>query len=149
LPAGGLEKDKEVVEMKIPAGIREWAYIKFAGKGNDSISGKAGDLYIQINISASKLFERKWDNLYIKANVSLYDMVLWWEVTVDHPQGKLKVKVPKGTQIGDMIKIHGKGFGEWGVFSSKWDFYIIPKVEIPKKLSKEQERLWSELKGKK
>ena len=149
LPAGWLEKTKEVVEMKIPAGIKEWAYIKFSSKGNDGIAGRAGDLYIQINITWSKLFERKGDNLYVKANVSLYDMVLGWEITVDHPQGKLKVKVPKGTQVGDMIKIHGKWFGEWGVFNKKWDFYIIPRVEIPKKLSKDQERLWSELKGKK
>ncbi|MFA7717704.1 MAG: DnaJ C-terminal domain-containing protein [Candidatus Absconditabacterales bacterium] len=148
LPAGGLEKNKEIVEMKIPAGIREGQYIKFVGKGNDGVSGKAGDLYIQINITGSKIFERKGDNLYIKANVSLYAMVLGGEITVDHPQGKLKIKVPKGTQIGDMIKIHGKGFGEGGVFSHKGDFYIIPKVEIPKKLSKEQERLWNELKGK-
>jgi len=58
----------------------------------------------------------------------------------------LKIKVPKGTQIGDMIKISGKGFGTGGVFSRKGDLYVIPQVDIPKKLSKEQEKLWNELK---
>ena len=48
-----------------------------------------------------------------------------------------------------MIKIGGKGFGEGWIFSRKGDMYVLPKVEIPKKLSKEQEKLWSELKGKK
>jgi DnaJ-class molecular chaperone len=95
------------------------------------------------------LYERKGDHLYTKANVSLFDMVLWWEITVDHPEGKLKIKVPKGTQVGDMIKISGKGFGAGWFLSRKGDLYVIPQVDIPKKLSKDQEKLWNELKNKK
>lgn len=146
LTNGWLEKIKETLEVKIPAAIKAGAYIKFAGKGNESSAHHTGDLYIQINIVNSRLYERKGEHLYTKANVSIYDMVLWWEITVDHPEGKLKIKVPKGTQIGDMIKISGKGFGTGGVFSRKGDLYVIPQVDIPKKLSKEQEKLWNELK---
>jgi len=47
-----------------------------------------------------------------------------------------------------MIKISGKGFGSGGIFSKKGDLYIIPQIEIPKKLSKDQEKIWSELKNK-
>ena len=143
-----LEKTKEILEVKIPAWIKAGTYIKFAGKGNESSSHHVGDLYIQINIANSRLYERKGDNVYTKANVSLFDMVLWWEITVNHPEGKLKIKVPKGTQVGDMVKIAGKGFGTSGIFSKKGDLYIIPQVEIPKKLSRDQERLWEELKKK-
>ena len=149
LPAWGLHKDKEILEVKIPAGIKDGAYIKYTNKWNDGTSGKAGDLYVQITVANSRLYERKGDNLYVKTSVTIYDVVLWGECSVDHPEGKLKVKIPKGTQIGDMIKISGKWFGEGGIFSKKWDLYVIPKIEIPKKLSKEQEKLWSELKGKK
>ena len=60
LPAGALESTREVVELKIPAGIREGAYIKFAGKGHDGIGHhKAGDLYVQIQVAPSKIRERK------------------------------------------------------------------------------------------
>jgi len=149
LANGWLEKIKEIIEVKIPSAINPGAYIKFAGKGNESSAHHIGDLYIQINVVKSKLYERKDDNLYIKANVSIYDMVLWGELIVDHPEGKLKIKVPKGTQVGDMIKISGKGFGSGGVFSRRGDLYVIPQIEIPKKLSKDQEKLWSELKSKK
>lgn len=149
LANGWLEKTKELLEVKIPAAIRPGAYIKFAGKGNESSAHHTGDLYIQINVVNSKLYERKGDHLYTKANVSIFDMVLWWEIMVDHPEGKLKIKVPKGTQVGDMIKIGGKGFGSGGVFSKKGDLYVIPQVEIPKKLSKDQERLRQDLKAKK
>jgi len=149
LANGWLEKVKEILDVKIPAAIKAGAYIKFAGNGNESSTHHVGDLYIQINVVNSKLYERKWENLYTKANVSLFDMVLWWEITVDHPEGKLKIKVPKGTQVGDMIKIGGKGFGSGGVFSRKGDLYVIPQIEIPKKLSKDQEKLRDELKSKK
>ena len=146
LANGWLEKEKETLEVKIPAAIKAGAYIKFAGKGNESSNHHVGDFYIQINIVNSKLYERKGENLYTKANVSLFDMVLWWEITVDHPEGKLKIKVPKGTQVGDMIKIGGKWFWAGGMFSKKGDLYVIPQVDIPKKLSKDQEKLWNELK---
>jgi molecular chaperone DnaJ len=149
LANGWLEKEKETLEVKIPAAIKAGAYIKFAGKGNESSSHHVGDFYIQINVVNSRLYERKGDHLYTKANVSLFDMVLWWEITVDHPEGKLKIKVPKGTQVGDMIKIGGKWFGAGGFLSRKGDLYVIPQVDIPKKLSKDQEKLWNELKSKK
>jgi DnaJ-class molecular chaperone len=73
-------------------------------------------------------------------------MVLWWEITVNHPEGKLKIKVPKWTQVWDMIKISSKGFGTGWFLNRKWDLYIIPQVDIPKKLSKDQEKLRKELK---
>lgn len=76
LANGGLEKVKEIVEMKIPAGINPGAYMKFAGKGDESSAHHVGDLYIQINVVRSKLYERKDDNLYVKTNVSIFDMVL-------------------------------------------------------------------------
>jgi molecular chaperone DnaJ len=149
LANGWLETVKETLEVKIPAAIKSGSYIKFSNKGNESTSHHVGDFYIQINVANSRLYERKSDNLYTKANVSLFDMVLWWEISVDHPEGKLKIKVPKGTQVGDMIKISGKWFGTGGMFTKKGDLYVIPQVDIPKKLSKEQEKLWSELKNKK
>jgi len=149
LANGGLEKIKETLELEIPAAINPGAYIKFTNKWNESSEHHVGDLYVQINVMHSKLYERKWDSLYVKANVSLFDMVLWGELTIDHPEGKLKIKVPKWTQIWDMIKIWSKWFGSGGVFSRRGDLFIIPQVEIPKKLSKDQEKLWSELKSKK
>jgi DnaJ-class molecular chaperone len=71
-----LEKIKETLDVKIPAAIKPGAYIKFAGNGNESSGHQVGDLYIQINVVNSRLYERKGENLYTKANVSLFDMVL-------------------------------------------------------------------------
>jgi DnaJ-class molecular chaperone len=78
-----------------------------------------GDLYLKIRLTPSHKYRRKDDDLYVQAEVSLFDMVLGGEIEVPHPEGKMKVKVPKGTQIGDRIKVGGKGFGTKGLFASK------------------------------
>lgn len=147
--ASPFESQKEVVEVHIPEGINDGVYIKFTGKGNQWLNGQDGDLYIKISIAASAFYERKWDNLYVKTSVTLFDLVLGGEVQINHPEGKLKIKIPKATQIGDMVKIAGKWFGKSGIFGKKWDLFVVPRVEIPKKLSKAEEKLWSELRDSK
>ena len=144
-----LERVRETLDIKIPAGIKDGAYIKFQGKGNAGIGDVPnGDIYIQIHIVPNKSYERRWENLYSSVEVTLFDMVLGWEVQVNHPEWKMKVKIPKWTQIWDMIKISWKWFWAWWIFSKKWDMYLIPHMVIPKKLSKDQERLWEELRKK-
>jgi molecular chaperone DnaJ len=149
LENGWLERVRETLDIKIPAGIKDWAYIKFQGKGNAGIGDVPhGDIYIQIHIAPSKIYERRGDNLYTKIELSIFDLVLGGEVQINHPEWKMKVKIPKWTQMGDMIKVSGKWFGSGGIFGKKWDMFLIPHVNIPKKLSREQERLWEDLKKK-
>lgn len=149
LDNGWLERVKETLDIKIPAWIKDWAYIKFSGKGNAGFGGaETWDLYIQIRVNPSKVFERRWDNLYVKIDVSIFDLVLGWETQVAHPEWKIKVKIPKWTQIWDMVKISGKWFGAGWIFSKRWDMYLIPHISIPKKLSKAEEKLWEELRKK-
>lgn len=147
--AGGLEDKKEIIQIKIPAGIKDQVYLKYTGKGNEGIWWReAWDLYIKININNSKNFTRQWNDLYTKIPVSIFDLVLWWEHEITHPTGKVKVKIPKGTQVKDKIKISWKWFEQWWVFGKKWDMYIQLDLSIPKKLSKEDEKLRKKLKWK-
>lgn len=79
-------------------------------------------------------------------DVSIYEAVLGGEQKVAHPDGEVKITIPKGLQVGESIRVGGKWFGEkstrWG---RKGDLIVIPKIKIPKKLSKDQEKLWKEL----
>jgi len=146
LGGGWLETQKETLTVKVPAGIKDDVYIKYEGKGHDGSWGvPSGDLFIKIRILASPQYQRNWNDLYVKSEVSLFDLVLGGEVDVNHPEGKLRIKIPKGTQIGDLVKISGKWFGWGGIFGSKWNLYVEPQVNIPKRLSKEQEKLWKTL----
>jgi len=143
---GWLEESKETIDIKIPAWIKEDAYIKYSWKWDAWIwDAPDGDLYLKIRIIPNKKYRREWDDLYVKANVTVFDLVLWWEVEVSHPEWNLKVRIPKWTQVGDKIKVAGRWFGEKWLFKSKWDMIVETEVSIPKKLSKEEEWLWKKL----
>lgn len=146
LGEGWLETKRETLAVNIPAGIKDDVYIKYEGKGHDGPGGvPAGDLFIKIRILASANYERKDNDLYVKSEVTLFDLVLGGTVEVTHPEGKIKVKIPKGTQIGDLVKISGKWFGGSGIFGGKGNLFVDPQVHIPKRLSRKQEKLWKEL----
>ncbi len=136
---------EEILDIKIPTGIKDNVYLKYSEKWDFWPNGNAGDLYIKILVESSNTYTRKWEDLYINVPVSIFDMVLGAEQKINHPEWKLSIKIPKGLQVKDKIKVSGKGFGKWGIFWSKWDLYLIPQLYIPKKLSKEQEKLWKEL----
>jgi len=141
-----LEEIKETLEIKVPAGINTDVYLKYSGKGDEWANWTpAWDLYIQIHVSADKNYVRKWDDIYVNQEVSIYDLVLWWEYEIKHPTGKIKIKIPKWTQVDDKIKVGWKWFGTWGLLSRKWDLFVIPDLKIPRRLTKEQEKLWKKL----
>jgi DnaJ-class molecular chaperone len=132
--------------LEIPAGIKNWSFLKYAWRGNEWVWNiPAWDLYVKINVEESNKYSRRQDDLYTNADVSLFDVVLGWEVEVQHPEGKIKVKIPKGTQIGQKIRVWWKWFWEKGLFSKRWDMIIELNINIPKRLTKEQEKLWKEL----
>ena len=142
----GLEDKKETLDLEIPAWIKNWSFLKYSWRGNDWVwNVPTWDLYVKINVEESSKYSRQQDDLYTSADVSIFDVVLWWEVEVSHPEWKIKVKIPKWTQIGQKIRVSGKGFWEKGLFSKRWDMIVDLKINIPKRLTKEQEKLWKEL----
>jgi len=142
-----LEQQSTNLKVNIPAGIKTESKIRYAGKGNAGMLWwPAGDLYIRILVKQSEKRRRDGDNMLYDADVSVYDSVLGGEMIITHPDGDVTIKIPKWLQVGEHIRASGKWFGEkstrWG---RKGDLIVIPKIKIPKKLSKEQEKLWKEL----
>ncbi len=143
---GWLVTTNQSLNVKVLESIKDGVFIKYHGMGHESPDGWAGDLYVKISITMPTGMSRKDDDLYVRADMSMFDLILGGEVTIAHPSGKLICKIPKWTQLTDMIKVWGKGFGTSGIFGKRGDLILIPKVSIPKKLSKSQEKLWKELK---
>jgi len=86
----------------------------------------------------------------VLADVSVYDLVLGAEIGVEHPEGKITVKIPKGTQVTDILKVSGRGFNKesGGVLGGKKGNMLVKlRVNMPKKISKKEESLWRELAG--
>lgn len=79
--------------------------------GNDGpMGGPSGDLYVKIMIKGSEKRKREGEHLIADIDISVYDAVLGASVDVDHPDGKIFVKIPKGLQVGEYVRVSGKGF---------------------------------------
>lgn len=147
ISGGGLESKKIKVKVKVPAGIKSWSKIRYPEKWNESHNGgTTGDLYIKIMVKTSDKWKREGDNILVEIDISVVDAVLGGEVEIPHPDGKLKIKIPKGLQVGETIRIPNKGFGKKWLLKSKGDMVVMPHFKIPKRLSKKEEKLWKELK---
>lgn len=145
---GGLEKKSQEITIKIPAAIENGTKIRYPGMGNDGpMGGPSGDLYVKIMVKSADKWKRDGEHLVSEIDISIYDAVLGATVEVEHPDGKLSVKIPKGLQVGEYVRVSGKGFGDKGLFSKRGDLIVKPFIKIPKKLSGKEEKLWEELRG--
>ena len=132
------------IRITIPAGIENGQTIKIPGHGGQGVNGgPSGDLYITFQIANNSEFKRSGNDLYTKANLSLYTAVLGGEITVDTLNGKVKLKVKPETQTGSVIK--GKGFPVYKSKGQFGDLYVTYTVKIPTDLTEKQKELFIEL----
>jgi curved DNA-binding protein len=134
------------IRITIPAGIENGQTIKIPGHGGQGVNGgPSGDLYITFQIANNSEFKRSGNDLYTKANLSLYTAVLGGEITVDTLNGKVKLKVKPETQTGSVIKLKGKGFPVYKSKGQFGDLYVTYTVKIPTDLTEKQKELFIEL----
>ena len=139
---------EEIMKVKIPTSVDSWTTIKYPWMWNYWYRwGSAWDLYITINIKPSDIWEKKWYNLYIRPEVSIFDIVLGWQIEIELPSKKIKVKIPKWLQVWEKFVVSWYWFKKSdGLLAWKWDLIVQPKIKIPKKLTAEQKKLWEKLK---
>ena len=128
------------VNLKIPAGIREGTRLRSLANGEAGIDGGSpGDLYVVVHIKEHKIFQREGDDLYCEVPIPFSVAALGGEIDVPTLEGKAHLKVPAGTQSGQMFKLRGKGIinvngrGHGELFAR-----LI--VEVPSRLNAEQRR---------
>ncbi len=138
---GRVQKERTLA-VTIPPGVEEGTRIRLAGEGEAGMrGGPAGDLYIFLSIEPHKLFERDGTELFCDVPVSLTTAALGGEIEVPTVGGgKVKVKVPEGTQTGKQFRVRGKGMP--GLHARRHgDLYIQIHVETPVGLTKAQKEL--------
>jgi molecular chaperone DnaJ len=141
---GQIEKSEEL-RLKIPKGTPDGLVLRFRDKGNaGSNGGGYGDLYVQIEVKPHKIFERRGDDIYLEKEIDVITAVLGSDIQVPTLHGDVKVKVKAGTQPGTILRLSGKGAPKLRG-SGNGNQYIQLKINIPKKLSKEQKKLWESL----
>jgi molecular chaperone DnaJ len=101
--------------------------------------GAAGDLYVVVHIKEHNIFQREADDLYCDLPIPFSVAALGGEVDVPTLEGKAHVKVPAGTQSGQMFKLRGKGITNVNG-RSHGDLFARLIVEVPSRLNPEQRR---------
>lgn len=142
--AGRVNKSR-TLSISIPAGVEDGAKIRLAGEGEAGIrGGRSGDLYIFVTVRSHKLFTRDKKNIHCDVPISLVTAALGGEMEVPTIEGKKAIiKIPAGTQSGQVLKLRGKGMP--GVRSSlRGDMMIHVNVETPVNLTEHQKELLRE-----
>ncbi|RMF03649.1 MAG: J domain-containing protein [Chloroflexi bacterium] len=140
-----ITKDGRRLQVKIPAGAKTGTKVRVRGEGNRDYGGRTGDLYLKVNVTPDSRFERKGDDLYVDVPVDLYTAVLGGEVRVPTVDGSVTLKIPPGTQNGQKMRLRGKGMPKLKKPSEHGDLLARINVQLPKKLSAEQKRLFEQL----
>ncbi len=135
----------ESYTVKIPAGVREGQRIRLAGKGEPGGNhGAAGDLYLNVRISRHPDYVIEGDDLIHTVSVTPAQAVLGSDSFVPTPDGRVKVKIPAGTQPGGKMRLRGKGLPSRGN-GGRGDLYVVVEVDIPTTLTSAERELWQKL----
>lgn len=135
----GYIKTNKTISISIKPGIDNGNTIVMRGLGNEGRNGgPAGDLYVDVNVSKHKTFERKGNNLYLDLPITISDAILGAEIEIPTLEGVTKLTIPEGTQNGKVFTIQGKGVPYYNSPQRKGDLVVTINVEIPKGLSDKQ-----------
>jgi molecular chaperone DnaJ len=141
---GRIERSKSI-DLRIPPGVDSNTRLRIPGEGEPGgNSGPAGDLYVVLDVKPHPYFERRDADLYCTVPVSIVQAALGTEIVVPGVNGEETVKIPEGTQTGEIIRLKGKGMPD-PHGGGKGDLYVNIHVEIPTKLTREQRRLFEQL----
>ncbi len=152
----GVEREvtvnKEKLVVTIPSGIENGQGLRVQGKGEEGPGGK-GDLIVRIWVEEHKLFRKEGFNLVMELDLLLTTALLGKTIEIETLDGKLDLKIPAGTTHNEILRVKNKGVPHeapgkvFGTGGRRGDLLIVTKVEMPKKLSKQAQKLIEELKN--
>lgn len=123
---------RERMKIKVPQGVDNGTKMRF------------GELDIIFNVGRSSEFLREGADIFSEITVSIPQLVLGDVFEVNTVQGKVKVKVPPGTQPGSLVKLKGKGMVRLGS-PGHGDHFVRVNLNVPKNPSKQEKQLYEEL----
>ncbi len=145
----GLERRRETVRVRIPAGVEDGMQITVRGEGHAAQRGGVnGDLLVVINEVGHAQLQRDGNNLFHTRIISVLDALLGCEVSIPCLDGSYKVKVEPGTQSGTVVKLRGKGLPSvQGYGHGTGDLYVKFQVWVPHKLSRQEKEALEQMRG--
>jgi molecular chaperone DnaJ len=140
---GRIERER-TLEVPVPAGVDTGTRLRMAGQGEPGTNGgPAGDLYIFLEVKEHQFFERRGSDIYCTIPVSVTQAALGATIKVPTMQGEEALEIPEGTQSGQIFRKKGKGLAN--PHGGRGELYIVIRVDIPAKVTREQRRLLEQL----
>src|SRR5207302_10782581 len=130
--------------LRIPAGVDNGSRLKLRGEGEAGfVGGPPGDLYVVIHMRDHPMFARQDKGIIVEVPVSFPQASLGAEIDVPTLEGKVKVKIPAGTQSGKVLRLKGKGVVDLHGYG-RGDQLVRIVVETPRRLTSPQRELLEE-----
>jgi len=132
------------IGVRIPAGVDTGTRLRLSGEGEAGYDGgPAGDLYVVLRVREHPLFERQGPDLLCEVPISIAQAALGCDVEVPSLDGKQTLKIERGTQSGEVIRLRGQGLPRLGG-GPRGDQLVQIFVEVPSRLSDKQRELLEE-----
>ena len=134
----------EHYQVKIPRGVREGQRIRLREQGEAGArGGKSGDLFLRVRLAKHPDFSVEGSDLIHEVRIQPWQAALGSDLLVPTLEGKVRLKIPPGTQGGQRFRLRERGLP--GVSGKRGDLYVLVQINIPKKLTERERELWSEL----
>ncbi|MES2023176.1 MAG: molecular chaperone DnaJ [Patescibacteria group bacterium] len=140
----GVLRKEEEISLAVPAGIRDGEMVRMTGMGEAISKGTPGDLYIKINVASHNIFKREGNDLAMNLNLRLSDALLGTEYAIQTLDGEVKVQIPEGISINEILRVKGKGVPY--TKGKRGDLLIKLNIKLPSKISRKSRELIEELK---
>ncbi len=132
----GVTTRTRTINVRIPPGVEDGQRIRLAGQGEAGLRGApSGDLYVTVHVRPDRVFGRDGDDLTVTVPVSFTELALGTTLSVPTLDGKVGVKVPRGTADGRILRVRGRGVPRRG--GGAGDLLVTVKVAVPPKLEGE------------
>jgi curved DNA-binding protein len=134
----------ETYQVKIPRGVHEGQRIRLAGQGEAGEGGgKSGDLFLRVRLARHPDFTVEGSDLIHEAKMAPWQAVLGTELEVQTLEGKVRLKIPPGTQAGQKFRLRERGLPT--ASGKRGDLYVVVQINIPRKITARERELWAEL----
>ncbi|HPW19000.1 MAG TPA: DnaJ C-terminal domain-containing protein, partial [Candidatus Aminicenantes bacterium] len=141
----GHVREKRALKVRVPAGVADGSRLRLAGEGESGDEGApAGDLYVVTRVRRHHFFERDGNDLVCEVAVSFTQAALGARIEIPTLGGSEVLKVPAGTQPGEIIRLKGLGVQDVGG-RRRGDLFVKVLVRTPDNLSREQKALLTKL----
>ncbi|MBP7811641.1 MAG: molecular chaperone DnaJ [Candidatus Moranbacteria bacterium] len=137
----GRSQQLETIEIDIPAGVQDGQALSFEGRGAAGEHGsQSGDLFIVVHVQPHKDWKRRGDDILSSVEIRYAQAALGDKLDVATVEGRVTMKIPAGTQSGEVFRIRGKGVPHLGRYGHG-DHLVTVKLLVPKKLSSDEKKL--------